>query len=245
MPVKETKSPLPTRKSSWRRHRSRLFALLFWSTAIFAYWGIAARNGLHPTETARLLARWVRETDAGFVAFMVFYVLRPFIAFPAIFLTALSGYLFGPLWGTLIALVGNNASGIVGYALGRFFGKAFLESTAFERIAAYRDALRRRTFETILIMRFMVFPQDLLDYLSGFLHLSFRAYVLATFIGSIPGTISIAWLGASIEGEFSGVVPHFNPSLLLPSLLMLGLSLLAARLIRQRAERLTTPSNDT
>lgn len=242
--MKTPKTLLTTSKSFWQRHRSRAFALLFWGTAIFAYWGIAARNGLHPTETARLLARWVRETDAGLLTFLAFYVMRPFIAFPAIFLTALSGYLFGPVWGTLIALVGNNASGIVGYAIGRFFGKAFLESDAFERVDIYIDALRRRTFETILIMRFMVFPQDLLDYLSGFLHLSFRSYVLATFIGSIPGTVSIAWFGTSIEGEFSGVVPHFNPSLLIPSFLMLVLSLLAAHLIRQRAEHLTTPPKD-
>lgn len=243
--MNESKTALNNSKSLWQRHRSRIIASFFWGAAIFTYWGIAARNGLHPAETAHLLARWVRETEMGLLAFMVFYTLRPLIAFPAIFLTALSGYLFGPFWGTLIALAGNNASGIVGYFLGRFFGRAFLESDAFERISLYLNALRRRTFETILIMRFMVFPQDLLDYLAGFLHLSFPTYALATFLGSIPGTISIAWLGASIEGEFRGFVPRFNPWLLIPSFLMLAISLAAARFVRQRAERLIPPSEET
>lgn len=46
------------------------------------------------------------------------------------------------------------------------------------------------SFETVLIMRFIFLPYDLVNYLAGILRIDLKAFILATLLGSIPGTIA-------------------------------------------------------
>jgi len=77
-------------------------------------------------------------------------------------------------------------------------------------------------------------PYDLVSYFSGFLHIDLGWFMLATILGSIPGTISFGMLGASIEGDFAAQSVKLDPLSLVVSAAMFAVSIGMYRLVRKR-----------
>jgi len=59
--------------------------------------------------------------------------------------------------------------------------------------------MERRGFPVVLMLRLAPFvPFDLVSYAAGLARVPLRAYILATLIGSLPGTFAYCFLGASL-----------------------------------------------
>ena len=167
---------------------------------------------------------------------MVIYALRPLFFFPATILTLLGGFLFGPI-GIIYTIIGSNSSAMVAYGVGRYFGRGVLEDEDENGfVQRYAQRMRDNSFETILIMRLIFLPYDLVNYAAGFLRINWKAFLAATAIGSVPGTVSFVLLGASfgtldelLAGEIS-----LNPITLISSVVIIGLSLALSRYVRRR-----------
>ncbi len=186
---------------SWMaKHGLKLVALAFWLVLLGGYFGYAWRNALTPLEVVQATADFLR-TPAGPLFFILLYALRPLIFFPASLLTIAGGSIFGPWAGILYVVVGSNASASVAYVVGRYFGQGVLptDESATGIVQKYALRMRDNSFVTILVMRFIFLPYDLVNYLAGFLHIHYRAFILATLLGSIPGTISFVLFGASFD----------------------------------------------
>jgi uncharacterized membrane protein YdjX (TVP38/TMEM64 family) len=104
-------------------------------------------------------------------------------------------------------------------------------------ISRYADRLRSQSFQTTLILRFLFLPYDLVSYFSGFLNIDLRWFMLATVLGSIPGTISFGMLGASIEGDFASHTVSLDPFSLVISAMMFAVSIGLYRLVRYRESK--------
>jgi uncharacterized membrane protein YdjX (TVP38/TMEM64 family) len=133
---------------------------------------------------------------------------------------------------------------MVAYLAGRYFGRGMLpEGTAGGFLQNYANRMRNNSFETILIMRLIFLPYDLVNYLAGFLHIDWKAFLLATAAGSIPATISVVLVGAAassaeIEAFFlSGELPSLDLRVLAISLLMFVVSLAFSRYFKRREQR--------
>ncbi len=86
-----------------------------------------------------------------------------------------------------MVVVASNLSAMVAYTIGRFFGAGILDQSASSGVLqSYADRMRRNSFETVLIMRFIFLPYDLVSYFSGFLRIRWQGFLLATALGSIP-----------------------------------------------------------
>jgi uncharacterized membrane protein YdjX (TVP38/TMEM64 family) len=85
-----------------------------------------------------------------------------------------------------------------------------------------------------LTLRFLFLPYDLVSYFSGFLKIGWRGFLLATILGSIPGTISFTMIGATLDGEFSIASTSLNINLIIISGLMFATSILLSRWFRKR-----------
>ena len=164
------------------------------------------------------------------------YALRPLIFFPATVLTLLGGFLFGPI-GILWTIIGSNASAMVAYTVGRYFGTGVLDDDADTSvIQKYTQRMRQNSFETVLIMRLLFLPYDLVNYAAGFLKIKWQPFILATAIGSIPGTISFVLLAGSfgtldelVAGDF-----QVNPLTLVFSVALILVSIGLSRFIKRR-----------
>ena len=190
-----------TNNRSWlAQHALKLAAGTFWLLLLGGYFGYAWRNELTPLQVVQATADFL-HTPYGPLLYILLYALRPLIFFPASLITIAGGSIFGPWWGIVYVLLGSNASASVAYLVGRYFGQGVLatDEQATGIIQKYALRLRQNSFVTVLIMRFIFLPYDLVNYLAGFLHIHYRPFILATILGSIPGTISFVLFGASFD----------------------------------------------
>ena len=217
------------------RHWQKGVALAAWVVLLGGYTWYAKAHHLGPVPAVRALIRLMQHSMAGPLIYIGVYALRPLLFFSSVLLTLAGGFLFGPVWGIFYTVIAGNTSAMVAYAVGRYFGTGLLGAEQSGGvIQGYATRMRRNSFETVLIMRFIFLPYDLVSYLAGLLHIDWKAFLLATALGSIPGTIAVVLFGASLEGNFTGGLPKINPWVLATSVTLFVASLGLSRYFRRR-----------
>lgn len=228
------------------RRRPRIIAFAGWLILIAGYWWYSQANDLSPAETTRSLISYLAISSFSLPLYIGIYMLRPVVFFPATLVTMAAGFLYGPVWGILYALIASNLSSLVAYLIGRFFGSSFLPAmTKFSMVGKYAERLCANGFETTLTLRFLFLPYDLVSYFAGFLRIDWRAFLLATILGSVPGTISFGLMGAAIEGDFTQKIVSLNPQVLIGSAMMFLVSIGLYRLVKYRESRPMQSEQDT
>ncbi len=231
----QSEEPIPD--SFLRKNAQKIFALLFWALLLGAYAWYVQSNDLTIQESVVSLAKLITTSAYGPLLYILIYALRPLILFPATILTVLGGFLFGPIWGVIYTIIGSNTSAMVAFTVGLYFGKGLLSSEeGAGLVQRYAKRIRENSFESVLIMRLIFLPYDLVNYLSGFLRINWKAFLLATAIGSIPGTISFVLLGSSfgtLEELLNGEI-KLNPPALLASVGLIVISLILSRILKRR-----------
>ncbi|MEX1020334.1 MAG: TVP38/TMEM64 family protein [Litorilinea sp.] len=221
----------------WARHWPKLVAATFWAILVGGYLWFARTYGVGPREAMQQLVAVMQDSVYGPLLYILIYALRPLFFFPGTLLTIAGGFLFGPVLGILLTVVAANSSALVAYTVGRYFGQGILDDAATDGVVhRYAARMRNNSFETVLIMRFIFLPYDLVNYLAGLLRIDWKGFLLATALGSIPGTFSFVLFGASIE-SFEGGIPALNPWVLALSAGIFVLSLVLSRFFKRR-ERL-------
>ena len=215
----------------------RFTVLGFWLALLLALFIAARAQGVNPLG---LLGDWLERAPGSVAApFVLFgaYLVRPLTLLPVTLLTVASGFLFGAVWGGLYALVATLLSSGLAYGVGRFFGTGGLESAE----GNFVSRLRSRSFETVLLGRLLAVPGDFINYASGFLRISFSAFIWATAVGGAPGLLTAVLVGASVEGDLGAARVTFNARYLLASVGLLAVSLGASWLVRRREKARFAP----
>lgn len=222
---------------SWlKQHWQKLIAGLLWLSLLGGYQFYSWSQELSPLEAVRQLIDLMGSSFYGPLLYILVYALRPLLFFSALLLTLAGGVLFGPVWGIVYTVIAANISATVAYLVGRYFGQGLFkeDATSDSYVQRYAQRMRHNSFETILIMRFIFLPYDLVNYLAGFLRIAWAPFILATALGSIPGTVSFVLFAASIEGELGAGMPSLNPWTLGISVLLFVGSLALSRYFKGR-----------
>ncbi len=224
-------------------HAKRAIVGITWLSAVVGWVVYQRSTGLGTVGALESFIDLVRGQWWAILLFIVVYAVRPLVLFPASLLTITGGLLFGPVFGVLATVIGANASAMVAYWLARSLG--------FERkedpdtaglLARWSTRMREESFVTIMIMRFAFLPFDLVNYAAGLLRIRPVAFLLATAIGSIPGTISFTLAGASIESIMTGP-SGVDPTVLIASVVLFVLSIAISRIVKRR-EAANNDAND-
>jgi uncharacterized membrane protein YdjX (TVP38/TMEM64 family) len=232
----------PRRATFLARHWQKLVAAAIWLALAGAFLGYSLVTGSSATETLRAVIDLLRS-PAGPLLYILIYTLRPLAFFSAVVVTLLGGAILGPLWGTLYVVIGSNLSATLAYAFGRAFGQGVLPEgvAAGGVIAGYAERLRQNAFTTVLVMRLVYLPYDLVNYLGGFLRVPYRPFILASILGSLPGTLTFVLAGAALDiddifaARFS--VAAINPWTLALSAALFVAGLAISRLLRRKEGR--------
>jgi uncharacterized membrane protein YdjX (TVP38/TMEM64 family) len=149
-------------------------------------------------------------------------------------LTLAGGFVFGPVLGVLYTIIASNISSTIAFFVGHYFGEGLIKDDGSDSlIQHYARRMRENSFETVMIMRFIFLPYDAVSYLAGFLRIKYFPFILATALGSIPGTIAFIGFGASVE-TFDGVLPKLNPVTLGFSVAVFIVSIALSRIFKKR-----------
>ena len=233
----------------WARHWSKVTAAAIWAALIGVILWVMRANDLTLSEFFLAGLAWAQASPLAPLAYILLYAIRPLTLFSSVLLTLAGGFLFGPAWGVVYTVIGANLSATVAFFVGRYFGSGVLDDGEAQGfVQRYARRMRENSFETVLIMRLIFLPYDLVNSLAGFLRIHFGAFILATIIGSIPGTIAFVFLGASLSPDeitamfTTGEVPSLDWRILAISFVMFVVSIVLSRVMRRR-ERSGTETN--
>ena len=217
-----------------KKYGQKLIALAFWAVLLGIYQWYAYVNHLSPLQVVQNLLDFLTQGFWGPLIYILLYAIRPLILFPSTILTLAGGFVFGPVLGVLYTIIASNISSTIAFFVGRFFGEGMLKDDGSDGlIQRYARRMRENSFETVMIMRFIFLPYDAVSYLAGFLRIKFWPFILATALGSIPGTIAFIGFGASIE-SFNGALPKLNPVTLGVSVVIFIISIALSRLFKKQ-----------
>ena len=218
-----------------RRNRMKLAALAAWVLLLGSFYGLLRLNDLTLADGVITVSRWLAGSRLGPLFFILLYVVGPLLFFPATLISLLGGFLFGP-WGIPFVIVGSNASALVAYSIGRYYGKGLIPEHGDGLVQRYAQRMRRHSFQTVLIMHLIFLPYELVNYSVGLLQIGWQPFLAGTALGSVVATISIVMLGASfgtVEALLAGEA-RVNPLMLAASALLIVSSVTLSRYLRKR-----------
>lgn len=148
------------------------------------------------------LAEWVRGAGApGAAVFAAVYVIGTLLFLPGSVLTLGAGFAYGPLWGTLLVWPTATVAAALAFLVGRFVARGAISQRveAHPKFSAVDEAVGEQGFKIVLLLRLSpLFPFNFLNYALGLSRIRFWPYVLASFIGMLPGTAMYVYLGSLI-----------------------------------------------
>lgn len=148
----------------------------------------------------------------GYLVVIGAYVLAALFFVPGSLLTLAAGFLFGLVAGSVVVSIGATLGAAAAFLAGRYLARERIEKkiTTNHKFHAIDRAVGREGFKIVLLTRLTpVFPYNVLNYAFGLTGVSFRRYILASWIGMIPGTVLYVYLGSTAKDlaqVFSGHV---------------------------------------
>src|SRR5262249_10857542 len=116
---------------------------------------------------------------------------------PGSFLTLGGGATFG-LWAVAPISLGSTAAAGVVFLFSRYLARQWVEERiGSRRFQALDRAVGEQGFKIVLLTRLSpVFPFNFLNYAYGLTQVRFRDYLLASWIGMLPGTFLYVYIGS-------------------------------------------------
>lgn len=136
---------------------------------------------------------------AGVALFVLIYVLAEIVLLPAVPFTMAAGFAYGPVNGFLVASPASLAAATASFLLARTALRGRIRAVIDRHpvARAIDSSITTRPFWLILLLRLSpVVPFNILNYALGLSTVSLGRYVLASFVGMIPGTWMYVYLGS-------------------------------------------------
>ncbi|MFQ3236881.1 MAG: putative membrane protein YdjX (TVP38/TMEM64 family) [Paraglaciecola sp.] len=138
----------------------------------------------------------------GFWAPLLFILIDMLLVIcllPGILFTLAAGFLFGPLIGTICVLVATTLGAVSAFLISRHLFnegvKNYLRN--HKKLKVVNDELVDEGWKFILLTRLMpFFPLKLSNYFFGATNYTTADFVMGTFLGIIPNTFFIVYLGS-------------------------------------------------
>lgn len=112
-----------------------------------------------------------------------------------------AGMMYGPLWGSVVILVGCVLSSMVVYELVYKLGAPFVRSMVGEKqLLKFRQFELSGKFGVTVFILFLIpgFPKDVLTYIVPLSDMNLRTFLLLSTIGRTPGVIISTYAAAGL-----------------------------------------------
>ncbi|HME87893.1 MAG TPA: TVP38/TMEM64 family protein [Chthoniobacterales bacterium] len=184
--------------SNDRQARSATSRIAFLVAIIIALF--LATRFLPVQQWLRSFNDWVGQMGTvGILAFIVVYVLATVLMAPGSILTIGAGFAFGLWKGFLAVSAGATLGASLAFLVARFIARAKIEAIAQrnEKFRKIYNAVGQQGARLIFLLRLSpVVPFNLSNYFYGLTGVKFWPYVLASWIGMMPGTLLYVYIGS-------------------------------------------------
>lgn len=142
---------------------------------------------------------WIEsQGPIGMVVFILLYIVACVFALPGSVLTLGAGATYGLPIGFALVSVGSTLGATATFVIARYLARDAVASKVESRpsFKAMDDAVANQGWKIVFLTRLSpLFPFNLQNYGYGLTKVSLPAYVLASWIGMIPGTVLYTYVG--------------------------------------------------
>ena len=115
-------------------------------------------------------------------------------------LAVAAGAVWGPLAAGTYTVIGGFGGALIAYGLGRWVGPAIIQRITGKKLFFTKQCGTAYLGGLIFATRLLpLLSFDLVSYGAGMVRLSFPVYALATFLGMLPSTFLLTYMGGSIH----------------------------------------------
>lgn len=119
---------------------------------------------------------------------------------PSAPLAVIAGTIWGALMAGIYSIIGGFIGGLIAYLLGRTLGRLAIKSLTGKFIYFSKNKGETYLSWLIFITRMLpIFSFDLISYAAGIAGLSLPKYAIATFLGMIPSTFLLTYMGGALS----------------------------------------------
>ncbi|MCA9395585.1 MAG: TVP38/TMEM64 family protein [Candidatus Omnitrophica bacterium] len=153
----------------------------------------------------RILERIKELGIIGGLLFAVIYIAACILFLPGSVLTLGAGFVYKLFWGTVLVSATSTAGAAAAFLIGRYFARSWVSKKidSYPKFRAIDKAVAAEGWKIVGLTRLSpVFPFNFLNYAYGLTSVPFKQYVLASWIGMLPGTVMYVYLG-SLAGSLA------------------------------------------
>ncbi|PYL14473.1 MAG: TVP38/TMEM64 family protein [Verrucomicrobia bacterium] len=150
---------------------------------------------------------WVGQMGtAGILIFIAVYAVATVLLAPGAILTIGAGFAFGLWKGFLAVSAGSTLGAALAFLVARFIARDRVEAIAKgnEKFRNIDNAIGQQGAKLVFLLRLSpVIPFNLSNYLYGLTGVKFWPYVLASWLGMMPGTLLYVYIGTAGKAAVS------------------------------------------
>ena len=162
---------------------------------------LVARQALPLGDWLASFNTWVVQMGSvGMLVFAAVYVIATVLFLPGALLTLGSGFIFGLVWGTVVVSIGSTLGAALAFLVARYLARDWAAEKVqrHPKFRAIDRAVGQEGWKIVGLLRLSpVIPFNLSNYIYGLTSVSFWPYVLASWIGMLPGTVMYVYLGVA------------------------------------------------
>ncbi|MEM9243549.1 MAG: TVP38/TMEM64 family protein [Pseudomonadota bacterium] len=177
------------------------------------------------------------------IVFMLIYIVATAISIPgAIILTLSGGFLFGLWLGTCYVVISATIGASIIFLASKTAFADMLSRKAGNTIKKLKQGFQNNALSYLLFLRLVpIFPFWLINIVPGLLNVPLRTFLIATFIGIIPGSFVYVSVGNGLSAVFArnetpdlSIIFHANILIPIIGLAILSLLPIVYKKIRQK-----------
>lgn len=197
------------------------------------------------------LLDWISSLGAvGALLFVLVYIAATVLFLPGMILTLGAGFLYGVGIGVVVVSIGSTLGATLAFVIGRHLARDWVAKkvSGNEKFEAIDGAVGKEGWKIVGLLRLSpIFPFNLLNYSLGLTQVRLKHFLLASWIGMLPGTVmyvyigsiagSLTALGAGREARTAGEWTLYVLGLLATVAVTVYVTRIARRALREKVEK--------
>lgn len=221
-----------------------------WKWLLYLAGGVAVLAAARYFQAQRLLQQvldWIGTLGPwGPILFIGIYVVATVLLIPGSVLTLGAGAVFGVVRGSLYVSIASTVGATCAFLVGRYLARQAVARRieGNERFVALDQAVANEGWKIVGLTRLSpVFPFTLLNYAFGLTQVKLTHFIVASWIGMMPGTLMYVYLG-SLAKAAAGERTRTTGEWVLYGvglLATIGVTVVVTRIARQALAQRITP----
>lgn len=150
---------------------------------------------------------WIGDQGLlGIVVFVALYVAATLLAIPGSLLTAGAGAVYGLWLGFAVVSLASTLGATAAFLVARYIAREWIARRVAEndRFRRLDEGVALEGWKLVLLTRLAPFPFNVQNFAYGLTRIPARHYIVASWIGMMPGTFMIVYFGHAASTVATG-----------------------------------------